>query len=195
MGCGARVCVRMCVHQYRGAGADRWSFIVAGPGPAAFPAASGRLTTVPPAPPSNPISGHGLGIWCAWDWWCYCIPRCHGRVAEWQTRWLQVPVSFGTWGFKSPFAHHERFYELQGRRLRTLKGFVTSALSLWGWSVGAGARFRDLQAFDPLDAARTRALIIALGTTSRRPSSSASSPDVYAVASCSWRPDRRRCCR
>jgi hypothetical protein len=26
-------------------------------------------------------------------------------VAEWQTRWLQVPVSFGTWGFKSPFAH------------------------------------------------------------------------------------------
>ena len=30
---------------------------------------------------------------------------CSGRVAEWQTRWLQVPVSFGTWGFKSPFAH------------------------------------------------------------------------------------------
>jgi hypothetical protein len=37
---------------------------------------------------------------------------CLGRVAEWQTRWLQVPVSFGTWGFKSPFAHRERFYEL-----------------------------------------------------------------------------------
>lgn len=35
--------------------------------------------------------------------------RCHGRVAEWQTRWLQVPVSLGTWGFKSPFAHSERF--------------------------------------------------------------------------------------
>ena len=33
---------------------------------------------------------------------------CFGRVAEWQTRWLQVPVSFGTWGFKSPFAHDER---------------------------------------------------------------------------------------
>src|SRR5690349_20385905 len=31
-----------------------------------------------------------------------------GRVAEWQTRWLQVPVSFGTWGFKSPFAHRGR---------------------------------------------------------------------------------------
>ena len=39
--------------------------------------------------------------------------RSSGRVAEWQTRWLQVPVSFGTWGFKSPFAHNERFYELR----------------------------------------------------------------------------------
>src|SRR5699024_6671312 len=44
---------------------------------------------------------------------------CLGRVAEWQTRWLQVPVSFGTWGFKSPFAHPERFYELTGARLRS----------------------------------------------------------------------------
>jgi hypothetical protein len=34
---------------------------------------------------------------------------CLGRVAEWQTRWLQVPVSFGTWGFKSPFAHIDQF--------------------------------------------------------------------------------------
>ena len=34
------------------------------------------------------------------------FPGCFGRVAEWQTRWLQVPVSFGTWGFKSPFAHN-----------------------------------------------------------------------------------------
>src|ERR1700761_5405351 len=25
-----------------------------------------------------------------------------GRVAEWRTRWLQGPVAFGTWGFKSP---------------------------------------------------------------------------------------------
>ena len=36
------------------------------------------------------------------------LPRLLGRVAEWQTRWLQVPVSFGTWGFKSPFAHNQR---------------------------------------------------------------------------------------
>ncbi len=41
------------------------------------------------------------------------LPRLLGRVAEWQTRWLQVPVSFGTWGFKSPFAHNrEQFVEL-----------------------------------------------------------------------------------
>lgn len=46
-------------------------------------------------------------------------------------------MSFGTWGFKSPFAHHERFYELQGRRLRTLKGFVTSGSFVVG-VVGEG---------------------------------------------------------
>src|SRR3954447_9457655 len=28
-----------------------------------------------------------------------------GRAAEWQTRWLQVPVSVRMWGFKSPLAH------------------------------------------------------------------------------------------
>ena len=28
-----------------------------------------------------------------------------GRVAEWQTRWLQVPVRVSSWGFKSPLAH------------------------------------------------------------------------------------------
>lgn len=32
-----------------------------------------------------------------------CTPL--GRVAEWQTRWLQVPVFARTWGFKSPLAH------------------------------------------------------------------------------------------
>src|SRR3990170_4116906 len=30
-----------------------------------------------------------------------------GRVAEWQTRWLQVPVRATSWGFKSPLAHGE----------------------------------------------------------------------------------------
>jgi hypothetical protein len=28
-----------------------------------------------------------------------------GRVAKWQTRWLQVPVGEIPWGFKSPLAH------------------------------------------------------------------------------------------
>ena len=91
-------------------------------------------------------------------------------------------MSFGTWGFKSPFAHHERFYELQGRRLRTLKGFVTSGSFVVGVVGGGRCPVSGLAGVDPLDAARTRALIIALGTTSRSPSSSASSPDVYAVA-------------
>ena len=27
------------------------------------------------------------------------------RVADWQTRWLQVPVPARAWGFKSPLAH------------------------------------------------------------------------------------------
>src|SRR6516162_5635697 len=50
-----------------------------------------------------------------------------GRVAEWQTRWLQVPVSFGTWGFKSPFAH---------RRLERVMSFL---LSSWWQSRSIGA--------------------------------------------------------
>jgi hypothetical protein len=33
----------------------------------------------------------------------WCLPL--GRVAEWQTRWLQVPVFERMWGFKSPLAH------------------------------------------------------------------------------------------
>ena len=49
-------------------------------------------------------------------------PGRFGRVAEWQTRWLQVPVSFGTWGFKSPFAHSERLYITAAQRSRTRFG-------------------------------------------------------------------------
>src|ERR1035437_1373718 len=38
------------------------------------------------------------------------------RVAEWQTRWLQVPVSERAWGFKSPLAHpwRPRFVQVTG---------------------------------------------------------------------------------
>src|SRR5262245_45719650 len=35
---------------------------------------------------------------------------CHGDVAEWQTRTVQVRVSERTWGFNSPHPH----YEVQG---------------------------------------------------------------------------------
>ena len=35
-------------------------------------------------------------------------PSDRARVAERQTRWLQVPVSARAWGFKSPLAHHLR---------------------------------------------------------------------------------------
>jgi hypothetical protein len=37
----------------------------------------------------------------------FYILRFHssGRVVEWQTRWLQVPVRASVWGFKSPLAH------------------------------------------------------------------------------------------
>ena len=42
-------------------------------------------------------------------WWSGAVPLAFGfplgRVAEWQTSWLQVPVSARTWGFKSPLAH------------------------------------------------------------------------------------------
>ncbi len=47
-----------------------------------------------------------------------------GRVAEWQTRWLQVPVSFGTWGFKSPFAHAVMSRIMGYRFLRLLAGEI-----------------------------------------------------------------------
>jgi len=42
-------------------------------------------------------------------------------VAEWQTRWLQVPVSFGTWGFKSPLGH-SKVFDVSGRLLLTKLG-------------------------------------------------------------------------
>lgn len=52
-------------------------------------------------------------------------PSCLGRVAEWQTRWLQVPVSFGTWGFKSPFAHSTAVLRTAGIKVTNSKEVVT----------------------------------------------------------------------
>ena len=37
------------------------------------------------------------------------------RVAERQTRWLQVPVSERAWGFKSPLAHVMKITPVIGR--------------------------------------------------------------------------------
>src|SRR5437764_11759542 len=37
-----------------------------------------------------------------------------GRVAEWQTRTVQVRVSVRTWGFNSPLAHHPQIPVEQG---------------------------------------------------------------------------------
>ena len=77
--------------------------------PAAPPSAE------PPAGPTRRLGNAAITV----VWSIGCFP---GRVAEWQTRWLQVPVSFGTWGFKSPFAHIERFSEPQALRSRPPKG-------------------------------------------------------------------------
>ena len=41
-----------------------------------------------------------------------------GRVAEWQTRWLQVPVFERMWGFKSPLAHWKTPAQLGSFRVR-----------------------------------------------------------------------------
>ena len=57
-------------------------------------------------------------------------PGCFGRVAEWQTRWLQVPVSFGTWGLKSPFAHKRAVLRTAGIKVTNSKEVVTFVF--WG---------------------------------------------------------------
>jgi Resolvase, N terminal domain/Helix-turn-helix domain of resolvase len=84
---------------------------------------------------------------------------CLGRVAEWQTRWLQVPVSFGTWGFKSPFAHSKAmltimaaFAQLERDTMieRTRAGLVAAAAN-----GRKGGRPRKV---DDADAAKARQL-------------------------------------
>ena len=58
------------------------------------------------------------------------ISADRARVAERQTRWLQVPVSARTWGFKSPLAHQYEprpdlgLYGIRGR----LKGPIVAPL-------------------------------------------------------------------
>src|SRR5829696_5852838 len=62
--------------------------------------------------------------------WIAQHARPSARVAERQTRWLQVPVSARTWGFKSPLAHQYvprpdlGLYGVRGR----LKGPIVAPL-------------------------------------------------------------------
>jgi hypothetical protein len=59
-----------------------------------------------------------------------------GRVAEWQTRWLQVPVRATSWGFKSPLAHGK------GAGLQTAAVGVHVWRELQGWGRKALAELR-----------------------------------------------------
>src|SRR5215207_8077442 len=54
------------------------------------------------------------------------------RVAERQTRWLQVPVSARTWGFKSPLAHHVMSQDI-GDTLNPYLGFGGGLGTAWAW--------------------------------------------------------------
>jgi restriction system protein len=66
-------------------------------------------------------------------------------VAEWQTRWLQVPVSFGTWGFKSPLGHSKVFDDSARFLLTKLAGSGFSRLVV-GLLVAMGYGGADGQA-------------------------------------------------
>ena len=84
--------------------------------PTAQPLAAGRTHGVAPTVPPT-------------RWWTPAAPAlsfssCHsGEWRNWQTRWLQVPVSVRTWGFKSPLAHDEWFalYGLKRSPLRACR--------------------------------------------------------------------------
>ena len=52
---------------------------------------------------TEPAGAAELAVWCRARAMQHTGPRA--RVAEWQTRWLQVPVPARAWGFKSPLAH------------------------------------------------------------------------------------------
>ena len=57
------------------------------------------------------------------------------RVAEWQTRWLQVPVFERTWGFKSPLAHCVMSRDIEDS-VNPQVGLGLSCLVLRGLPVG-----------------------------------------------------------
>ncbi len=57
-----------------------------------------------------------------------------GRVAKWQTRWLQVPVGEIPWGFKSPLAH-----QFVGAVMSKL--IYATNMSIDGWTEDARGGF------------------------------------------------------
>jgi hypothetical protein len=81
------------------------------------------------------------------------LARAAGRVAEWQTRTVQVRVSVRTWGFNSPLAHVTRDDPVRRKRGRGRSFFLprgraprTRVPGAWGW-VGCGlvsGRFASL---------------------------------------------------
>ena len=62
------------------------------------------------------------------------LPRFHsGEWRNWQTRWLQVPVSVRTWGFKSPLAHASRWHGFE-------RSPTCSARTLGAWRASGRSR-------------------------------------------------------
>src|SRR5699024_1424901 len=79
------------------------------------PRGSGPLPPPPTGGPARRGGRRGLtSLWGSWPPWGTMRrlarrsagERTHARVAEWQTRCLQVAVSARAWGFKSPLSHH-----------------------------------------------------------------------------------------
>ena len=50
-------------------------------------------------------------------------PGYSGEWRNWQTRWIQVPVSERTWGFKSPLAHHHNSGPPAQQGVRCVRGY------------------------------------------------------------------------
>ena len=68
--------------------------------------------------------------------------RTRGEWRNWQTRRLQVPVSLGSWGFKSPLAHHV-YPSYPNRRRRRGALFVLVLVSIVAVVVVAAGSLRS----------------------------------------------------
>ena len=79
------------------------------PNPTLLAAVAGGRFAPAPNPPCRRMAGARPNppvlAFLGWFACRGCGVTIRARVAERQTRWLQVPVSARTWGFKSPLAH------------------------------------------------------------------------------------------